>query len=155
MRRRVKALVVPVAFAAFLLAASPAQATFHLIKIREVSVGVSGPNRSDAYVELQSYSAGQSLLSGHTLTIYHATATTPPPTPCTFDSNMANSQNQATALAGGFSAPVTPDLLCRDVNDIDPSAGAACWATDQIAPVDCVSWGTFSGSLGSPPRTPA
>src|SRR5207249_2166860 len=110
MRRRVKALVAPVAFAAFLLAAAPAQATFHLIKIREVSAGTMANSRGDAYVELQSYSTGQSLLNGHTLTLYNATPAAA--TPCPFTSNVSNSQNQATVLISGFSAPITPDLLC-------------------------------------------
>ena len=58
MRSRLAALV----FAA-LAAASPALATFHLIKVKEVFPGtVSAPDAQ--YVVLQAYSASQNFLSG-------------------------------------------------------------------------------------------
>src|ERR1700710_857397 len=54
--------------ALLLLTASPAQATFHLIKVREVHPGAD----DDSYVELQMFAAGQSLLGGHSMTLYNA-----------------------------------------------------------------------------------
>ncbi len=36
-------------------------------------------------------------------------------------------------------------------NQLDPAGGAVCWAET----IDCVSWGSFSGSLTSPAGSPA
>ena len=47
------------AAALLLLTAAPAQATFHLIKVREVYPGTS----DDSYVELQMFAAGQTSSS--------------------------------------------------------------------------------------------
>jgi hypothetical protein len=143
--------------AALLLAATPAQASFHLNKIREVSAGTMANGHNDAYVELQAYAAGQNFLATHTLTIYDAMPANEVTT-CTFSSMVPNGANQMTALVGGSQSPVTPDTTNCNVTGmagIDATSGAACWATDQIAPVDCVSWGSFSGTLGSPTGTPA
>jgi hypothetical protein len=122
--------------------ASPALATFHLIKVREVFPGAN----DDSYVELQMFAAGQSLLSGHSLTLYNSSGTLQHSS--TFSSPVAHSANQQTVLVGdtrvGEALGVTPDLVDPALS-VSAAGGAACWNAGGI-PADCVSWGDFSGN---------
>jgi hypothetical protein len=124
-----------------LIAATPAQATFHLIKVREVHPGAS----DDSYVELQMFAAGQSFLSGHSLTLYDASGTLVHSS--TFSSSVPNSANQQTVLVGDTGVQgafgVAPDLLDSALA-ISAAGGAACWNAGGL-PADCVAWGNFSG----------
>jgi len=142
--------------AVFLFAAPSAQATFHLIKVREVH---PGPD-DDSYVELQMFAAGQSMLSGHSLTLYNSSGSLVHTS--TFSSSVANSANQQTVLIGDTAVQstfgVAPDLLDAGLS-IPAAGGAVCWNAGGI-PADCVAWGNFSGqaalqtatgtSVGSP-----
>jgi hypothetical protein len=142
--------------AVFLFAVPSAQATFHLIKVREVHPGQS----DDSYVELQMFAAGQSLLSGHSLTLYGSTGNLIHTS--TFSSSIAHSANQQTVLIGDTAVQstfgVAPDLLDAGLS-IPAAGGAVCWNAGGI-PADCVAWGNFSGqaalqtatgtSVGSP-----
>lgn len=135
-------VALPLLTGAFLLfAAAPAQATFHLIKVREVHPGAS----DDSYVELQMYAAGQSLLSGHAMTLYDAGGSLVHSS--TFSASVPNSANQQTVLIGdtrvGEAFGVAPDLIDSDLT-IGAAGGAACWNAGGI-PADCVAWGNFSG----------
>jgi uncharacterized membrane protein YgcG len=127
--------------ALFLLTAAPAQATFHLIKVREVHPGTS----DDSYVELQMFAAGQSLLSGHPMTLYSASGSLTHSS--TFSSSVPNSANQQTVLIGDTRVQeafgVAPDLVDSGLT-ISAAGGAACWNAGGI-PADCVAWGNFSG----------
>ncbi len=130
------------AAAVFLVAAPAAQASFHLIKVREVHPGQS----DDSYVELQMYAAGQALLGGHSLTVYDASGSLIHTS--TFSSSVANSANQQTVLVGDSAVQstfgVAPDLV--DAGLAVPAAGgAACWNAGGI-PADCVAWGNFNGA---------
>lgn len=124
-----------------LLTAAPAQATFHLIKVREVHPG----SADDSYVELQMFAAGQSLLSGHSMTLYDASGTLVHSS--TFSSPIPNSANQQTVLVGDTGVQtafgVAPDLVDSGLA-ISTSGGAACWNAGGL-PADCVAWGNFSG----------
>jgi hypothetical protein len=148
---------LPLLAGAFLLlAAAPAQATFHLIKVREVHPGPS----DDSYVELQMYAAGQNLLSGHAMTLYNASGSLVHSS--TFSATAPNSANQQTVLIGDTRVQeafgVAPDLVDSGLT-ISAAAGAACWNAGGL-PADCVAWGNFSGgaalqlatgtSVGSP-----
>jgi hypothetical protein len=142
--------------ALLLLIAAPAQATFHLIKVREVHPGTS----DDSYVELQMFAAGQSLLSGHSMTLYNTSGSLVHSS--TFSSSIPNSANQQTVLIGDTRVQeafgVAPDLVDSGLT-ISASGGAACWNAGGL-PADCVAWGNFSGgaalqlatgtSVGSP-----
>ncbi len=77
-----------------LSAAAPAQASFHLMKIREFGAGTFGAGFNDSYVELQMYAAGQNHVAGHTLNVWGHTDTIP--TPTTFAADVAKGDNQAT-----------------------------------------------------------
>ena len=129
------------AAALLLLAAAPAQATFHLIKVREVHPG----GNDDSYVELQMYAAGQSLLGGHSMTVYDAGGSLVHSS--TFSASVPSSANQQTVLIGDTRVQeafgVAPDLVDSGLA-ISASGGAACWNAGGI-PADCVAWGNFSG----------
>src|SRR3954467_2420760 len=125
------------------LAATPsAQATFHLIKVREAYAG----SANDSYVELQMFAAGQSFLTNHAMTVYNSSGTLVHSSK--FTSGIANSANQSTVLIGdtGVQAKfgVTPDLLDAELA-IPAAGGAACWNAGGV-PADCVAWGNFSGA---------
>jgi large repetitive protein len=124
-----------------LLLAPAAQATFHLIKVREVHPSAG----QDGYVELQMFAGGQSFLGGRSMTLYNAAGALVHSS--TFSAGVANSQNQATVLVGDSgvqsSFGVAPDLIDSALS-IPASGGAACWNAGGI-PADCVAWGNFSG----------
>jgi hypothetical protein len=135
-------LGMPVLFIVLLLCiAAPAQATFHLIKVREVHPGTN----DDSYVELQMYAAGQSFLSGHSMTLYNGSGSLVHSS--TFSSSVPNSANQQTVLIGDTRVQeafgVAPDLVDSGLT-ISAGAGAACWNAGGI-PADCVAWGNFNG----------
>ncbi len=126
-----------------LLFAQAAQA-ISLIKIREVYPGAN----NDSYVELQAY--GPFPFAGGTLPGKSLILFTPDGTPTdsfTFiQHNELGADNTSfligdTGVEGTFS--VTPDITDSQMN-IDPAGGAACWNVGDT-PVDCVSWGDFSG----------
>lgn len=127
--------------ALLLLTAAPAQATFHLIKVREVHPG----SNDDSYVELQMFAAGQSLLSGHSMTLYDASGSLVHSS--AFTSSVPNSANQQTVLVGDTRVEetfgVAPDLVDSGLA-ISAGGGAACWNAGGL-PADCVAWGNFSG----------
>lgn len=138
--RRIALTAVLMASAA-LIAVPAAQASFHLIKVREVYAG----SNDDSYVELQMYAGGQNFLGGHSLTLYDASGTLLHTS--TFSASVANGANQSTVLIGDSNVAATfgvaPDLV--DAGLAVPAAGgAACWNAGGI-PADCVAWGDFSG----------
>jgi len=139
------------ALGAALAAAPPAQATFHLISIREVYPGTAA-NRDSDYVELQMYASTQNFVGGHALTVYGSDGTSIGT--FTFPSSVANGENQRTVLIGdsgvlgAFGVP--PDLIETGL-EIPPGGGAACWAGS----IDCVSWGSFEASKLPAARPPA
>jgi hypothetical protein len=141
MRRGIGLLVLSMALAAALAAAPAAQATFHLIKVREAYAG----SADDSYVELQMYAAGQTFLTNHSMTVYDASGALVHSSK--FTSGVAVGQNQATVLIGdtGVQAKfgVAPDLVDPELS-IPAAGGAACWNAGGL-PADCVAWGTFSG----------
>jgi hypothetical protein len=128
-----------------------AQATFHEVSIREIYPGSAALPESE-YVELQMWAGGQNLVGGHTLKAYGATGAVTGTT--SFAGNVSGGANQSTILLATPAAEaefgVTPDALMAP-EQLDPAGGAACWEN-----LDCVSWGSFSGSsLPSPAGSPA
>jgi hypothetical protein len=147
-----RGLAVSVAAAGLVLAlVAPAQASFHLMKVREVATNPNGPNSS--YIELQMYAPGQNLVNGHAVTFYTATGTLLASFALT--SNVTHADSQSTILIGDTATAGSPDFVYDQLSDAIQTygpGGAACW--DQV---DCVSWGNFTGaaSLPSPTGTPA
>jgi hypothetical protein len=138
-----------------LVQAKISQASFHLMQVREVYPG-SVANPASEYVELQMWSPGQNLVSGHPLHIFDSTGMETGG--ANFAANVPNGSNQSTLLLAtpqavaqlGIAADA--ELPGAGTGTLDPSGGKVCF--DNI---DCVSWGSFSGSSSqpSPSGTPA
>jgi hypothetical protein len=159
-RARSKVSVFAAAALLSLLAVPAAQASFHLIKVREVYPGSAAHPNSD-YVELQMYSSGQNLVQLGNLKVYDAagtvTATITPSSP------VSASANQSTVLIANSSADfglqfpgITPDVTSAGLS-LSPAAGAVCWPQTEPPFDDCASWGAFTGqaSLASTDASPA
>lgn len=151
MGRRRLPIAAIIALGVALLVAPPAEATFHLMSIREVYPG-SAAHPDSGYVELQMYAAGQNHVGGHALTVYSAGGGAIGT--FTFGSDVANGADQQTILIGDSGVQsafgVAPDLTDPGLA-ISATGGAACWAGS----IDCVSWGAFSGSTPSASGSPA
>jgi hypothetical protein len=147
------------AIVALLFLAPAAQATFHLIKVREVFPGaVAHPDSS--YVELQMYESGQNQVQLGQLEVFNATGSvTGTFTP---SHSVANAANQDTVLiadseyAAQFPLGPTPDFVDSSLN-LSPGGGAVCWPQTEPPFDDCASWGNFSGQgmLASTDTSPA
>jgi hypothetical protein len=126
--------------------AAPASAVFHLMSIREVSAGGASPGAE--FVELQMYAPGQNLVGGHAVTFYGPTGTATGS--CGFPGNVANGENQRSILVATPSVGVASDCPLADGDRLNPAGGAVCFES-----IDCVAWGSFSGSVLSPVGAPA
>jgi len=149
MRRGIRFFAFATALAALLTIAPAAQATFHLIQIREVYPGsVAAPGAR--YVELQMWASGQNHVEGHVLRSYDPAGNVIGTS--TFPHDVAGVANQSTLLLATPQAEaqfgVAADAPLAGV--LFPVGGAVCWET-----IDCVSWGSFSGSHPSPTGAPA
>jgi hypothetical protein len=121
--------------------APASQASFHEIKIREVSGITVAAN--DSYVELQMYAADQNHLNnGGFLKICDADCL-PGPVSCGPFPMVANGANQSTVVIGDDTLPPSStDIYCANLELASVSAaGAACWVTFLVGFNDCVSWG--------------
>jgi hypothetical protein len=125
--------------------ASPAQATFHEMSIREVYPG-GADNAS--YVELQMWAGGQEFVGGHHLIAYNPDGSVNED--FTFPSSVANGATQSTILVADssygsvFAGKPAPDAGDEKLN-LSPQGGAVCWV--EGSPPDCVAWGDFTGPL--------
>jgi hypothetical protein len=131
------------------LGAAPAAATFHLMQIREVYPGSTAAPEA-AYVELQMWASGQNLVEGHVLRSYDASGNLTGAS--TFAHDVSGNANQSTLLLATPQAE-TQFGVAGDAplaGGLSPGGGAVCWES-----IDCVSWGSFSGTLPSPAGTPA
>ncbi|HEY6772078.1 MAG TPA: hypothetical protein VI035_06465, partial [Solirubrobacterales bacterium] len=134
--------------------APSASATFHLIKVKEVFPGSTAQPDSD-YVELQAYSPFQNQIQFGQIRFFNANGTTASTFPSAVPSGdpVSNNANNATALIAdsGFGAAfpgVTPDRTDSSL-DLSPAGGAVCWPVNST-PIDCVSWGAFTGNSSLP-----
>jgi hypothetical protein len=145
--------------AAALLALTPAaQASFHLIKIREVFPGTTARPDSD-YVELQMYMPGENLVHLGQLEVFNASGVSQGHFSPSGD--VTNSVTQSTVVIAdtefGAQFPgVTADFSDSSLN-LSPSGGAVCWPQTEEPFDDCASWGNFTGqaSLPSTDTSPA
>jgi hypothetical protein len=135
-----------------LLAAPTANASFHLMKVREVY-----PAGDSSYVELQMFSAGEYLVAGHHLVAYNANGSVANDFTLPSNVSLASPSNSTILIAdsgyaSAFPGSPAPDEVDSGL-DLSPSAGAVCW-TDG-SPPDCVSWGSFTGPFPAhlPPLT--
>lgn len=151
MRARRGALATAIVVLLGLLLAPAAGATFHLIQVREVYLG-SALAPESKYVELQMYSSGQNLVGGHTLRTYDGTGKLVGSS--TLTANVAGEANQSTILLASPTAEaefgLAADFPLASASSLSAAGGAACWEE-----LDCVSWGSFKGSLPNPAGAPA
>jgi hypothetical protein len=119
-----------------------ADASFHLMKIREVRTG----GASGSYVELQMWTSGQNLVSGHEITVYGSTGSVAHS--YTMNSSVGSGTNQKTVLiaGAGYSGPAA-DFTDAALN-LPATGGAVCF--NDAEPPDCVSWGNFTGNASLP-----
>ena len=138
-----RVLLAPLAFLSFLAlfaAAAPAEASFHLMKVRAVYPGAAA-TPDDAFVELQMYATGENHVTGHELQTFDASGAQNGG--ATFAADVPNGQTQSTILIGD-SAVAGADLVDPTLDgDLDPAGGAVCWDATHL---DCVGWGSFAGA---------
>ena len=139
-----------IALAALLIccAATPARATFHIMRISEVLGQYRGDSRIQ-FVELQMLDVNQTQVLGHTLIFQDAAGAVTGT--LMFDKNVTNGANGSNILVGtdAFAAAfdVAPDLILPE-GLLSPDSGRVCFET-----IDCVAYGAFTGSnagYGSP-----
>ena len=123
--------------------ASNAAASFHEMKIREVSAG-TGPADS-SYAEIQMYAPLQQYLSlGAQLVVCNATCTAP--TPFGSFANVSNGANQSTVVFGDDGLPGGSKDFPVNLNlDAIAAGGAVCYLSEPGFS-DCVSWGNFNAN---------
>jgi hypothetical protein len=126
--------------------AVPAQATFHLVKIREIFTGGAG---GGSYIELQMWTSGQNFVRNHPIVVYNPNGSVKHS--FAIPGDVANGNSQATVLIagpgyGGPAADATDGAL-----DLPSAGGAVCFTEGQ--PPDCVSWGSFPGAASLPSAT--
>jgi hypothetical protein len=137
--------------------ASSASASFHLMKIREVSAG-TGPADS-SYAEIQMYAPGQEFLHfGAQVVVCNATCSGPP-VPFGSFTDVMNGASQSTVVFGdsGLGSGSKDFDVDLDLNNV-AAGGALCYLSEPGFS-DCVSWGNFTGNLmgiaGTTAGTPA
>jgi hypothetical protein len=129
------------------LGASAAQATFHENLIREVHEG----GATGDYVELQSYAAGQNLVSGKYINSYDGGGSVL--TSTLIPSNVANSANNATILVAHDASTPGADVIDAGLN-VDSTGGTVCFSESPLgnAPaLDCVYFGDPTPVTGTAP----
>jgi len=135
-------LALPFLALLFLSAPPVANASFHLMKVREVY-----PAGDASYVELQMFSAGEYLVAGHDLVVYNANGSVASEFPLTSNVSISSLNNSTVLIAdsgyaSAFPSGPAPDETDAELN-LSATAGAVCWVDGS--PPDCVSWGSFTG----------
>jgi hypothetical protein len=130
------------------VAPSAARADFHFMEVQEVSAGTIAHPNAD-FAELEMTQPNQGVVSGHQLILYDAAGSA---MECTLPGNVPNDDLGHPVLIGTteFQANEAfddPDFLIPPLLHSD--GGAVCWED-----IDCVSWGTFSGTTTHPAGTP-
>jgi hypothetical protein len=145
MGRGITRLAAALATAGLVLfvSAGSASASFHEMKVREISAG-TGPADS-SYVEIQMYAPGQEFLHlGAQVVVCNATCTSP----ATFGSfsDVANGATQSTVVFGdgGFAGASKDFNVDLNLNSV-ATGGAFCYLSEPGF-ADCVSWGNFTGN---------
>ena len=140
-RRRTFVAVAATVTAALLASAVGASASFHEMKIREVSSGTGTPDSS--YVEVQMYAPGQTFLSlGAKLVRCDSTCSSP----MTFQgfTDVAAGASQSTVLFGDSAVSNRDFSADLNLNAIE-AGGAVCYLSEPGFS-DCMSWGNFSAN---------
>lgn len=125
-----------------------AAATYHLMNVREVYPGsVASPTAE--YVELQMWAPGQNLVAGEgkVLTIFGPNGEKT--AEAKFPADVKGEANQSTLVLATPLAEaqfqIKADAELPPAGSLSPAGGKVCWVN-----IDCVSWGSFSGSSAVP-----
>jgi hypothetical protein len=125
-----------------LIGAGSASATFHEMKIREVSPGTDGLDNS--FLEVQMYAPFQNFLSnGAQVLVCNSNCS---PNPVTFSpfANVTNGNSQDTVVFGDSGLGSGSKDFNVNLNlDAMKVGGAVCYLSEP-GYHDCVSWGNFS-----------
>jgi hypothetical protein len=145
-RRRKLVLAAALALVAFGAMAPLARADDSQIKISEVYSDASVAKGD--FIELQLMAADQQIAAGRVIRLYNATgsATISFIFPA---STLPASESQRTVLIGWDTNPNADFQISAGFNPPAPG-GAACFLQANAfpgVPIDCVTWGTFSGTL--------
>jgi hypothetical protein len=160
-RRKIATIVTAIAVAAGAAFASSAGASYHLTQIRQIhpSTGMFGGE----WVELQMPASGENQVSGKVIRTFfgdgnqsslYVIGTGPGPHP-----GAPNGQNQRTILISNLFAPMGVDadfVAPAGALEMTGMDGAVCYTENDnptYTPIDCVSYGNFTGTL--PAGTPA
>ncbi|HEX2359509.1 MAG TPA: hypothetical protein VHH72_06805 [Solirubrobacterales bacterium] len=125
------------------LAASPAAIAHHSILVREVAASTSSPDA--AFVELQTYRQGQNNLTGSEIVVYSALGLSQI---FPLGGELASADSQRSILIADTAVGPADFTYPALGGAMSPGGGAVC--LPEATPPDCVSWGTFSGSLPFP-----
>jgi hypothetical protein len=125
-----------------LLGAASASATFHLVKIREISPGTD--TQDDSYVEVQMFAGFQNFLSGGAALKVCDPDCSPITTLSSF-TDVAHGETQDTVVFGDTGVPTGSRDFVVDNLDLDQikGGGAVCYQ-GEFGSNDCVSWGNFT-----------
>jgi hypothetical protein len=138
-------LVVGLMAIGALAQAGPAGASYHEMKVTEVSAGTVAADGS--YVEVQMYAPGQNFLTnGGMLAVCNDICSIVPAEFGPFG-DVANGANQATVLFGDSAIPAGQkdfNLNGLNLENFD-DGGAVCWFGEPGFS-DCVSWGSFNAN---------
>ena len=128
--------------------ASLARADDSQIRISEVYSDASA-NKND-FIELQLLADGQTIPAGAAVRLCNATMSACVDFSFASQIDLPASVSQRTVLLGWNTNP-NADLAVGASLNPPPVGGAVCYyhSLSPAIPVDCVSWGTFSGSLPS------
>jgi hypothetical protein len=142
--RLVGASIAATAILGSLVMAASASATFHLIKVREVSPGTNGLDNS--YVEVQMYAPFQRYLSGGAKVAVCNNICSLVPAEFSGFSDVANGNSQDTVLFGDSGVPGGSKDFNVNLNldQVEPG-GAVCYVSEP-GYSDCVSWGNFNAN---------
>ena len=145
-------LLATIVLGALALGAVPAQADHHLVKIAEVFPGDTVLGTTNEYVELEMTSSGQDLFGGTNSTVTLQAANGTVTATASLNSNLSNGERgrrilvAATGLQGK-----TPNFTWTAGDHLNPAGGAVCFDPKSgVGFIDCVSWGSFTGSTTSP-----
>jgi hypothetical protein len=150
-------LIASLAAGGLVASSPPAQASFHLMMIREVSAG-SDTGPTGDFVELQTYASGQNLVAGKEVRIFTDSMLE---ASATFVGNVANGANQASILVAPAGSGLIADATLN--NPVPAVGGKACFVdpgTPEPYPsppqfIDCVAWGSQAGDADTGPAAPA
>jgi hypothetical protein len=135
--------------------AAIARADDSQIRISEVYSDANASLHSD-YIELQMMADGQTIPAGSAIRLYNANASASVTFNFPPSVTLPASLSQRTLLLGWDDNPNADFSVNAGLNP-PPAGGAACYyrsvSPSPEIPVDCVSWGAFTGavpSVGSP-----